>query len=55
MNHAPANKANISTSISLSKAGPIILMLASRHINRGEELLFDYNSDFLLYNTKGFE
>ena len=55
MNHARADRSNVNTFIALSKGGPMILMLARRKIEIGEELVFNYNSAFSLYNTKNYK
>ena len=53
MNHATGDKANVTTMVKVSKNGPIILMQATRNIQWGEELLYNYNGSFDSYNTQG--
>ena len=55
MNHATGDKANVTTMVKVSKNGPIILMQATRNIQWGEELLYNYNGSFDSYNTQGYE
>ncbi len=45
MNHSKS-KANVRTIVVISKKGPLILMLASKNIEYGKELLYNYNSKF---------
>jgi SET domain-containing protein len=59
MNHADfrtnKKRINVKTLIALHKNGPIVLMQASKNINYGEELLYDYNGEYDSYDTQGFE
>jgi SET domain-containing protein len=59
MNHADSRvnkkKINVKTLIALHKNGPIVLMQASKKINYGEELLYDYNGEYAFFDTRGFE
>jgi SET domain-containing protein len=46
MNHADKRnkqKINVKTLIVIHKSGPIVLMQASKRINYGDELLYNYN------------
>lgn len=54
MNHSN-KKPNVITKVVLERNGPIILMLALRKIEYGEELTYNYNGEVNNYPTKGFE
>jgi hypothetical protein len=59
MNHADSriksNNVNVKTLIAIHRNGPIVLMIADRKINCGDELLYDYNGEYDAFNTNGFE
>ena len=46
--------ANVSTLVVLTKNGPLILMIASKEISYGAELLYNYNAYVKMYNTDDF-
>jgi hypothetical protein len=46
--------ANVSTQVVLTKNGPLILMIASKEISYGAELLYNYNAYVKMYNTDDF-
>lgn len=54
MNHSNS-KTNVKTLTVISRRGPLILMLASKSIEYGKELLYNYNSRFYSYDTNDFE
>ncbi len=53
MNHAKSNT-NVSTEVVLTKNGPLILMVASKEISYGKELVYNYNGCVNMYNTDDF-
>jgi SET domain-containing protein len=53
MNHAKT-KNNVSTEVVLTNRGPLILMIASKEIQYGKELVYNYNACLNLYNTDDF-
>jgi len=59
MNHANSkrskSKINVRTLIALHKNRPIIIMQATKKIDYGKELLYDYNSEYAMYDTHNFE
>lgn len=54
MNHSTSNT-NVKTIAVISKRGPLILMLATKAIEYGKELLYNYNARFDSYDIKNFE
>lgn len=54
MNHSKSNT-NVTTIMAISRKGPLILMLASKNIEYGKELLYNYNARFDAYDIHGFE
>lgn len=54
MNHSKKNK-NVTASIAIASNGPIVLFQASKKIDYGEELIYNYNGMFDNYNTEEFE
>lgn len=59
MNHADSKKnkgkINVKTLITLHRNRPIILMIATKKIDYGKELLYDYNGEYIVYDTHSFE
>jgi SET domain-containing protein len=59
MNHADSKRnkkeINVKTLIAIHKSGPIVLMQASKKINYGDELLYNYNGEYDSFDTKDFE
>lgn len=56
MNHANSkSKINVKTLIALHRNKPIIIMQATKKIEYGKELLYNYNSEHALYDTRSFE
>jgi SET domain-containing protein len=53
MNHA-SSSTNVTTQIVLTKNGPIIMMIASKEIIYGKELVYNYNGCVKMYNTDDF-
>ena len=58
VNHADSKtkrkKINVKALIALQKNNPIVLMQASKKIDNGEELLYDYNREYSAIDTRDF-